>query len=51
MTDLYEKAAENFLELASHQRLQILFHLLEKKFYCFRQLSVLFLPLDRTVPA
>lgn len=31
MTDLYEKAAENFLELASHQRLQILFQLLEKK--------------------
>jgi predicted transcriptional regulator len=31
MEDLYEKAAENFLELSSHQRLEILFNLLEKK--------------------
>ena len=32
MVDLYEKAAEHFLELASPQRLQILFKLLEKSF-------------------
>jgi predicted transcriptional regulator len=31
MSDLYEKAADNFLQLASEQRLQILFKLLEKK--------------------
>lgn len=31
MVDLYEKSAENFLELASPQRLEILFNLLEKK--------------------
>lgn len=31
MSDLYEKATENFLELASHQRLEILFILLTKK--------------------
>ena len=46
MTDLYARAAENFLELASHQRLQILFKLLEKKstatgmaLMCFRKAS------------
>jgi len=32
MTELYDKAAENFLELASSQRLHILFKLLEKKY-------------------
>ena len=32
MVDLYEKAADNFLELASPQRLQILFKLSEKSF-------------------
>ncbi len=32
MVDLYEKAADHFLELASPQRLQILFKLLEKSF-------------------
>jgi len=32
MVDLYEKAADNFLELASPQRLQILFKLAEKPF-------------------
>lgn len=32
MVDLYEKAADNFLELASPQRLQILFMLTEKPF-------------------
>jgi len=32
MVDLYEKAADNFLELASPQRLQILFKLSEKQF-------------------
>jgi len=32
MADLYEKAADNFLELASPQRLQILFMLTEKPF-------------------
>ena len=31
MEDIYENASENFLELSSHQRLQILFNLLEKK--------------------
>jgi predicted transcriptional regulator len=31
MTDLYERSAKHFLELASPQRLQILFNLLEKK--------------------
>ncbi len=31
MEDMYENAAENFLELSSHQRLEILFNLLEKK--------------------
>lgn len=31
MVDLYEKSAEHFLELASPQRLEILFNLLEKK--------------------
>ena len=31
MDDVYENAAENFLELSSHQRLQILFKLLNKK--------------------
>jgi len=30
MVDLYEKAADHFLELASPQRLQILFKLSEK---------------------
>ena len=32
MVDLYEKAADHFLELASPQRLQILFKLSEKSF-------------------
>lgn len=32
MSDLYDQAAENFLELASSQRLHILFQLLGKKF-------------------
>jgi predicted transcriptional regulator len=32
MEDLYDNAARNFLELASSQRLQILFRLLEKKY-------------------
>ena len=31
MEDIFEHASENFLELSSHQRLEILFHLLEKK--------------------
>jgi predicted transcriptional regulator len=31
MTDHYDEAANNFLELSSHQRLQIIFKLLEKK--------------------
>ena len=31
MEDMFENAAENFLELSSHQRLQILFKLLQKK--------------------
>ncbi|NDB90542.1 MAG: ArsR family transcriptional regulator [Thaumarchaeota archaeon] len=31
MVDLYEEAANNFLELSSQQRLQIIFRLLEKK--------------------
>ncbi len=31
MEDLYEEAADNFLELSSQQRLQIIFRLLEKK--------------------
>ncbi len=31
MEDMYENAAENFLELSSHQRLEILFNLIEKK--------------------
>jgi len=31
LEDIYENASENFLELSSHQRLQILFNLLEKK--------------------
>ena len=31
MEDIFEHASENFLELSSHQRLQILFNLLEKK--------------------
>ena len=31
MEDLYEEAANNFLELSSQQRLQIIFRLLEKK--------------------
>jgi predicted transcriptional regulator len=31
MVDNYEEAANNFLELSSHQRLQIIFRLLEKK--------------------
>ncbi len=31
MVDNYEEAANNFLELSSHQRLQIIFKLLEKK--------------------
>jgi len=31
MEDIFENASENFLELSSHQRLQILFELLEKK--------------------
>lgn len=31
MLDNYEEAANNFLELSSHQRLQIIFRLLEKK--------------------
>ena len=31
MDDMFENASENFLELSSHQRLQILFKLLEKK--------------------
>jgi len=31
MTDLYDEAAENFLELASPQRLEILFKLLQKR--------------------
>lgn len=31
MEDLYEESANNFLELSSHQRLQIIFRLLEKK--------------------
>ncbi len=31
MVDLYEEAANNFLELSSQQRLQIIFKLLEKK--------------------
>jgi len=32
MEDIFEHASENFLELSSHQRLQILFSLIEKKF-------------------
>ena len=31
MEDIFENASENFLELSSHQRLQILFELLENK--------------------
>ena len=31
MDDIFENASENFLELSSHQRLQILFQLLENK--------------------
>ena len=31
MTDLYDEAAQNFLELASSQRLEILFRLLQKR--------------------
>lgn len=31
MEDIFENASENFLELSSHQRLEILFNLLEKK--------------------
>ena len=31
MEDIFEHASENFLELSSHQRLEILFNLLEKK--------------------
>ena len=31
MKDLYEESANNFLELSSHQRLQIIFRLLERK--------------------
>ena len=32
MEDIFEHASENFLELSSHQRLQILFSFIEKKF-------------------
>ena len=32
MSDIYEQAAQNFLGLASTQRLEILFNLLEKPF-------------------
>lgn len=31
MEDMFENASENFLELSSHQRLEILFNLLQKK--------------------